>query len=581
VAAEYPDDLASFVTLTPGEDGTTMDEPGKSGTEVVTKIHEELAATQATLGTNPAGAAATVAEAIAGKAAAVHSHPTSDVSGLDSALSGKEAAGTAATAVAAHAVASDPHGDRAYADAALATKADLVGGVLPTSQLPALAVTEHLGSVANESAMLALSGQKGDWCIRSDVGQVYVITGADPSLLASWTALAYPTSPVSSVNGETGVVVLSPGDVGADPAGTAAALVDDLSGVTDAATARSNLGLGSAAVADTADFEAAGAVSAHTGDTSDAHDASAISVDASGFAGNLTTGATDVQSALDEIDALELGGGSSAGVVTLYAGTSSPSGGSDGDWALHVGASGVSSGGGGTGDLLDGRLWSKRSGTWYETVNSAGMHAHVPVRKSHESAGIVPGYKIVVDSTWITGTVPTGLDESGLSVTSGNIHATTGGTWGYLAVVSADAAAGSSAGMSFFSFATKIVTLPDAGRYLYIGQMAWASDVYGIVVKVDSSGTFTIYDNQGAFGETALSDTGTGVAAGSYLVVERFGNRMTAYRSGASDKKLNSKVEAYVGTVGTYSGNASKSGWGFATNSNTLRMEVASTSLYG
>ena len=49
---------------------------------------------------------------------------------------------------------------------------------------------------------------------------------------------------VDSVNGETGVVVLDAGDVGADPAGTAAGLVDDLSGVTNAATARSNLGLG-------------------------------------------------------------------------------------------------------------------------------------------------------------------------------------------------------------------------------------------------------------------------------------------------------------------------------------------------
>lgn len=40
----------------------------------------------------------------------------------------------------------------------------------------------------------------------------------------------------------------SAADVGADPAGTAAGLVDDLSGVTNAATARSNLGLGGAAV---------------------------------------------------------------------------------------------------------------------------------------------------------------------------------------------------------------------------------------------------------------------------------------------------------------------------------------------
>ena len=40
-------------------------------------------------------------------------------------------------------------------------------------------------------------------------------------------------------------------DVGADPAGTAAGLVDDLSGVSNAAAARVNLGLGSAAVTDT------------------------------------------------------------------------------------------------------------------------------------------------------------------------------------------------------------------------------------------------------------------------------------------------------------------------------------------
>lgn len=49
---------------------------------------------------------------------------------------------------------------------------------------------------------------------------------------------------VDSVNGETGVVVLDASDVGADPAGTAAGLVDDLSGVTNASAARSNLGLG-------------------------------------------------------------------------------------------------------------------------------------------------------------------------------------------------------------------------------------------------------------------------------------------------------------------------------------------------
>ena len=46
-------------------------------------------------------------------------------------------------------------------------------------------------------------------------------------------------------------------DVGADPAGTAAGLVDDLSGVSNQATARTNLGLGSAAVEDASAFATA------------------------------------------------------------------------------------------------------------------------------------------------------------------------------------------------------------------------------------------------------------------------------------------------------------------------------------
>ena len=88
------------------------------------------------------------------------------------------------------------------------------GGKLTSSQVPAIAVADYLGSAANEAAMLALTGQKGDWCVRADLSTTWIISGNDPSQLSSWTQLAYPTAPVTSVNGATGVVVLSKSDVG-------------------------------------------------------------------------------------------------------------------------------------------------------------------------------------------------------------------------------------------------------------------------------------------------------------------------------------------------------------------------------
>lgn len=97
---------------------------------------------------------------------------------------------------------------------ALTSKADLVAGKIPTSQIPALAVTEFLGEVSNETEMLALEGQQGDWCIRSDIGVTVIVTGLDATQLSSWTQLEYPAPPVSSVNGHVGSVVLSKADVG-------------------------------------------------------------------------------------------------------------------------------------------------------------------------------------------------------------------------------------------------------------------------------------------------------------------------------------------------------------------------------
>lgn len=102
--------------------------------------------------------------------------------------------------------------------AGLAAKADLVGGVVPTSQIPAIAISEYLGAVASQAAMLTLVGQRGDWCIRTESGAgagAWILAGEPSSLLASWVQIPMPAVPVQSVQGQVGAVVLGPGDVGA------------------------------------------------------------------------------------------------------------------------------------------------------------------------------------------------------------------------------------------------------------------------------------------------------------------------------------------------------------------------------
>ncbi|MDI9898456.1 hypothetical protein QM716_01160 [Rhodococcus sp. IEGM 1409] len=98
--------------------------------------------------------------------------------------------------------------------AKLATKADLdSNGVLVQSQIPAVAIRDFLGAVSTQSAMLALIGQKGDWCTRSDRGSDFQIIGNDPTQLSSWRENTYPASPVSSVNGRQGAVTTQAVDI--------------------------------------------------------------------------------------------------------------------------------------------------------------------------------------------------------------------------------------------------------------------------------------------------------------------------------------------------------------------------------
>ncbi len=99
--------------------------------------------------------------------------------------------------------------------AALAAKADLVDGKVPSAQIPAVNISETW-PVASEAAMLALDADRGDVAVRSDFdpAQAYMLTADDPSVLANWTQLGSAGS-VLSVNGQSGAVTLTPGDIGA------------------------------------------------------------------------------------------------------------------------------------------------------------------------------------------------------------------------------------------------------------------------------------------------------------------------------------------------------------------------------
>jgi len=90
------------------------------------------------------------------------------------------------------------------------------GGKVPSAQLPALALTDVF-VVASQAAMLALTADPGDWAVRTDESKTYVLSASPATTLGNWVEILFPVA-VSSVNGQTGDVVLDPADIGAVPA---------------------------------------------------------------------------------------------------------------------------------------------------------------------------------------------------------------------------------------------------------------------------------------------------------------------------------------------------------------------------
>lgn len=95
-------------------------------------------------------------------------------------------------------------------------------GKLLTSALPGMAITDTF-VVASQAAMLALTAERGDLCIRSDINRSFALAAEPASTLANWKELLTPTDTVLSVAGLTGAITaaalktaltLAKGDVG-------------------------------------------------------------------------------------------------------------------------------------------------------------------------------------------------------------------------------------------------------------------------------------------------------------------------------------------------------------------------------
>lgn len=177
-------------------------------TDLVSAINEVAAAAGAASGIDDNTTATTstwsssrIDTELDAKAPTSHNHTAAQVTGL--------------AAVAT----SGAYADLSSPPAIPATYSDL-SGTVPPSALPALAISEYLGEVASEAAMLALTGQRGDWATRTDLGTDWIVTADNPALIGSWREITTPASPVSSVNGRTGAVtgLSEAADVG--PTGT-------------------------------------------------------------------------------------------------------------------------------------------------------------------------------------------------------------------------------------------------------------------------------------------------------------------------------------------------------------------------
>lgn len=86
-------------------------------------------------------------------------------------------------------------------------------GKLDPTIMPALAISDTF-VVNSQSAMLGLSAEIGDICVRTDLSKSFILKQSPASTLSNWQELLTPVDKVSSVNGMTGAVSINKSHVG-------------------------------------------------------------------------------------------------------------------------------------------------------------------------------------------------------------------------------------------------------------------------------------------------------------------------------------------------------------------------------
>lgn len=99
----------------------------------------------------------------------------------------------------------DPNGDSKYVLNGAGNWFQALGndGLIRPELMPPLAVQDTY-TVNTQAAMLALSCQKGDICVRTDAGATYILASEPASSIANWTQILTPADGVQSVNGKSG-----------------------------------------------------------------------------------------------------------------------------------------------------------------------------------------------------------------------------------------------------------------------------------------------------------------------------------------------------------------------------------------